>query len=241
MSAHSLTYLKGRPFFSSQNRACRVGLLVVFLGCTHIGFGQKIEVGGVAGGVLYTGDIAPVLMPKFVRPGGGLFGRYHVSRSFSARLQLAVGRIAGVDSLQNDPFQQARGAFFKNTVREVALLGEYKFRNYRAANNVKNWTPYVFSGLAMFDQGLRKPGESPLQLAFPLGVGVKYEIARPWSIGLEYTTRFTLTDALDGLRPPPPGTPKFSQSDPDRNDHYTFVFLTLSYTFYRVYCPPGSY
>ena len=240
MPAHSLTYLMGNIFFSGC-RAGAVGLFFVLSGAVLPVSGQKIEVGAVGGGVLYTGDIAPVLTPRFVRPGGGVFGRYHLSRSVAARLQLAVGRIAGADSLQNDPFQKARGAFFKNTIREVAVLGEYKFRNYLAANKVKNWTPYVFGGLALFDQGLRQPGESKLQLAFPLGVGVKYEIARPWSVGLEYTTRFTLTDGLDGLRTPPAGTSKLNQSDPDRNDHYTFVFLTVSYTFYRVFCPPGSY
>ncbi|RYF67519.1 MAG: hypothetical protein EOO39_21105 [Cytophagaceae bacterium] len=190
--------------------------------------------------MLYTGDVAPVLNPKFVRPGGGLFFRYNATRSFAARAQVSLGRIIGTDSITNDAFQLARGAAFRNTIREVALLGEYKFRNYTPLRNVKNWTPYVFGGLAVFSHGLRQPGDKPVEIAFPLGIGVKYEIARPWSIGLEYTTRFTTTDNLDGLGTPPAGAPKLNQSDPDRKDHYTMVFLTVSYTFYRVFCPPGS-
>ena len=190
--------------------------------------------------MLYTGDIAPVLNPKFVRPGGGLFFRYNPTRSFAARLQVSLGRIIGTDSLTSDTFQKRRGAIFRNTIREVAVLGEYKFRNYTPLRNAKNWTPYVFGGLAVFSHGLRKPGDKPVEIAFPLGVGVKYEIARPWSVGLEYTTRFTTTDNLDGLGKATPGAPKLTQSDPDHNDHYTMVFLTVSYTFYRVFCPPGS-
>ena len=190
--------------------------------------------------MLYTGDVAPVLNPKFIRPGGGLFFRYNATRSFAARAQVSIGRIIGADSLTSDAFQVARGALFRNTIREVALLGEYKFRNYTPLRKEKNWTPYVFGGLAVFSHGLRREGESPVNIAFPLGVGVKYEIARPWSIGVEYTTRFTTTDNLDGLRVPPAGAPKLNQSDPDRKDHYTLLCLTVSYTFYKVFCPPGS-
>ncbi|WP_310589313.1 type IX secretion system protein PorG [Fibrivirga algicola] len=205
-----------------------------------LGIGQKVEIGAAAGGMLYTGDVAPTLNPKFVRPGGGLFFRYNVSRAFAARAQVSLGRIIGTDSITTDAYQIARGAAFRNTIREVALLGEYKFRNYTPLRNVKNWTPYVFGGLAVFSHGLRQPGDKPVEIAFPLGVGVKYEIARPWSIGLEYTTRFTTTDNLDGLGIPPAGATKLNQSDPDRKDHYTMVFLTVSYTFYRIFCPPGS-
>ncbi|WP_375445632.1 DUF6089 family protein [uncultured Fibrella sp.] len=205
-----------------------------------LGVSQKIEIGGAFGGMLYTGDVAPVLNPKFVRPGGGLFFKYHLSRSFAARAQVSLGRIIGTDSITNDAYQLARGAAFRNTIREVALLGEYKFRNYTPLRNAKNWTPYVFGGLAVFSHGLRQPGDKPVEIAFPLGVGVKYEIARPWTIGLEYTTRFTTTDNLDGLGTPAAGATKLNQSDPDRKDHYTMVFLTVSYTFYRIFCPPGS-
>ncbi|WP_310588972.1 type IX secretion system protein PorG [Fibrella forsythiae] len=226
---------------SRQVKGIMARLLVVGLFLTPVlGFSQLIEVGGAFGGMLYTGDVAPVLNPKFVRPGGGLFFRYNPTRSFAARAQVSLGRIIGTDSITNDAYQLARGAAFRNTIREVALLGEYKFRNYTPLRNVKNWTPYVFGGLAVFSHGLRQPGDKPVQIAFPLGVGVKYEIARPWSIGLEYTTRFTTTDNLDGLGTPPAGAPKLNQSDPDRKDHYTMVFLTVSYTFYRVFCPPGS-
>ena len=206
----------------------------------QLSVGQKIEIGGALGGMLYTGDMAPVLNPKFIRPGGGLFFRYNATRSFAARVQVSIGRIVGADSLTADAFQVARGAMFRNTIREVALLGEYKFRNYTPLRNAKNWTPYVFGGLAVFSHRLRQNSELPVNIAFPLGVGVKYEIARPWSIGLEYTTRFTTTDNLDGLRVPPAGAPKLNQSDPDRKDHYTLLCLTVSYTFYKVFCPPGS-
>lgn len=203
--------------------------------------GQKFEIGGGLGAMLYKGDISPTLDPQFARPGGSLFVRYHPSQSFALRAQVLVGRLTAADSLSRDVFQQSRGASFQNTIREAALTAEYKFRNYTPLRNVKNWTPYVFGGVAVFGHGLRLPGEKPINLAFPLGVGIKYEIARPWSVGIEFGTRFTSSDSLDGLENPGPGTPRLSQSDPDRKDQYTFVALTVSYTFYRIFCPPGSF
>lgn len=198
---------------------------------------QKIEVGGSAGAMLYKGDVSPTYNPRFVRPGGGLFFRYNPTRSFAARAQVLLGRISATDSLTSDAFQRARNATFRNTVREVALTAEYKFRNYTPLRNEKNWTPYVFGGVAVFGHGLRMPGEKPVNIAFPLGVGIKYEFARPWSLGVEWTTRFTTSDSLDGLPNPGPGRPRLSQSDPDRRDQYSYLGLTVSYTFYRVFCP----
>jgi hypothetical protein len=202
--------------------------------------GQRIEIGGGLGAMLYKGDVSPVYVPRVARPGGSLFFRYHPSRSFAVRAQIAVGRLTAADSLSNDPIQIARGASFRNTVREAALTAEYKFRNYTPLPHAKNWTPYVFGGVSVFSHSLRVEGDGPVQIGFPLGVGIKYEIARPWSIGLEVGTRFTFTDSLDGLRNPDASTPRISQSNPDRKDQYTFVAITVSYTFYKIVCPPGS-
>ena len=214
----------------------RLFLVGLFLVPT-LGWAQKIEVGGALGGMLYKGDVSPTLNPRFVQPGGGLFFRYHPTRSFAVRIQATMGRLTAVDSLTTDPYQRARGASFRNTVREFAVLGEYKFRNYTPLRNVKNWTPYVFGGIGVFTHGLRQPGEGPVNMAFPLGVGFKYEFNRPWTLGLEWGTRFTFSDSLDGLKPPTAGTPRLNQSDPDTKDQYTFVAFTLSYTFYKVFCP----
>jgi hypothetical protein len=203
--------------------------------------GQKIEIGGGLGVLLYKGDVSPTLDLQFARPAGSLFFRYNPTRSFAVRAQVLLGRIAGADSLSSDAFQRVRGVAFKNSIREGAITAEYKFRNYTALRNEKNWTPYVFGGVALFSHGLRLEGEKPIDVAFPLGVGIKYEIARPWSIGAEFGTRFTSTDSLDGLPNPDATTPRNRQSDPDRKDHYTFFTFTVSYTFYRVFCPPGSY
>ncbi len=199
---------------------------------------QKIEVGGSLGGLLYKGDIAPALNPRFIRPAGGLFFRYNASRSFSLRFSTVVGQFVADDQYASDPFQRARGIYFRNTVQEFSLDGQYNFRNYKNLRKVKNWTPYVFGGLGFAVYRLRVPGDEGLanKLIYPLGVGVKYEIKRPWSIGLEFGTRFSASDYLDGTGPVTT-TVKLQQNDPALKDKYSFLALTISYTFYRLDCP----
>ncbi len=199
---------------------------------------QKIEVGGSLGGMLYKGDVSVHLDPRLYRPAGGLFFRYNATRSFSARLGVALGGVRGDDRLSNDPFQQARNFAFQSSISELTGDLQYNFRNYTSQPKVKNWTPYVFGGIGLFNSRndvVRGRG----MLNFPLGVGLKYEFHRPWSIGFEFGTRFTRYDYIDGLGDQTFGTTsnKLGQSNTALSDSYTYTAITLSYTFYKIVCP----
>ncbi len=199
---------------------------------------QKIEVGGGLGGMLYKGDVLPALNPRFYSPAANMFFRYNATRSFSARVGLAIGGIRGDDSTSRDPLQLARGYAFNSRISEATIDLQYNFLNYKNLPTVKNWTPYVFAGVGLFsvrNSVVRARG----YLNFPLGVGVKYEIKRPWSIGAEFGTRFTNNDYLDGLGDVTFGatTSKVGQSNPALKDSYTYTAITVSYTFYKIVCP----
>ena len=201
---------------------------------------QQIELGGSLGGMLYKGELSPGLNPRFYRPGGSLFFRYNASRSFAVRASVLLGQVSADDRKASDPYQLARGSYFRNTIREATVDFQYNFRNYKLLRNVKNWTPYVFGGLGFYnyDKLGTASNESGLtnKLMFPLGVGVKYEFKRPWSIGFEYGARFTSTDYLDGIGFSDGTTNKFSQGTPQK-DHYVYTAITLSYTFFKLTCP----
>lgn len=200
---------------------------------------QKIELGVGLGGMLYKGELSPGLNPRFYKPAGGLFFRYNASRSFSVRAGVATGQVSADDKYARDPFRRAVGTFFRNTVQEATLDLEYNFRNYKLLKKVKNWTPYVFGGLGFYRYGkLNESDEGGLtnKLMFPLGLGVKYEIRRPLSIGVEFGTRFTRSDYLDGIGLSNGTTDKFGQGTAQK-DHYTYTAITLSYTFYKLTCP----
>ncbi len=74
-------------------------------------------------------------------------------------------------------------------------------------------------------------------LVLPYGVGVKYQIRRPWAVGLEYGTRKTFTDYIDNLGGDPTSTNKLTQGNPALGDKYYYIRLSLTYTFYRIVCP----
>jgi hypothetical protein len=199
---------------------------------------QKIEVGGGLGGMLYKGDVSPHLNPRFYRPAASLFFRYNVSRSFSMRAGVAIGSFQAEDHYSKDPYQQARNYSFRSTSSEATIDLEYNFLNYKPLPKAKNWTPYVFGGLGLYSY-TNPVVKARALLNFPLGIGVKYEIKRPWSVGLEFGTRFTNNDYLDGLGERTYGvtTSKLAQGNPALNDSYTYTAITVSYTFYKIVCP----
>ncbi|GAB4031579.1 type IX secretion system protein PorG [Spirosoma jeollabukense] len=199
---------------------------------------QKMEVGGGLGGMLCKGDVSPTLNPRFYRPAGNLFFRYNATRSFSMRAGVAIGGLRGEDRVSGDPFQQARDYSYRTSLSEVTVDFEYNFFNYKPQPKVKNWSPYIFGGIGIvnFNNAVIKARG---MLAFPLGIGIKYEIKRPWSVGVEFGTRFTNNDYLDGLGDRTFGVTnsKLGQGNPGLNDSYTYTALTVSYTFYKIFCP----
>lgn len=199
---------------------------------------QKIEVGGGLGGFLYKGDVSTTLNPRFYQPGANLFFRYNFTRSFSARGGLGIGSLRGDDRYSRDPLQQARNFSFRSRLSEATVDLEYNFFDYKPTPKARNWTPYVFGGIGLYsvrNAVIRARG----MVAFPVGIGVKYEFKRPWSIGAEFGTRFTNFDYLDGLgeRTYGPNTNKLAQGNPALRDSYTYTALTVSYTFYKIVCP----
>ncbi|AUD00754.1 type IX secretion system protein PorG [Spirosoma pollinicola] len=199
---------------------------------------QKIEIGGGLGGMLYKGDVSPALNPRFYRPAGSLFFRYNATRSFSVRGSGAIGGLRADDQASSDPLQQARDYSFRTNITEAEIDFEYNFLNYQGLPKVKNWTPYIFGGIGLcrFTNAVVRMGGV---VTYPLGIGLKYEIKRPWSVGVEFGTRFTRNDYLDGLGEYTfgPAVTKVSQSNPALKDSYTYTTITLSYTFYKIVCP----
>lgn len=222
----------------NQARIKGARLLVAGLFISLSAQAQKIEVGGGLGGLLYKGDVSPALNPRFYRPAANLFFRYNASRSFSLRVGVGVGSFGATDRISRDPLQQVRGYSFRSSLSEATLDLQYNFMNYKPLPKAKNWTPYVFGGVGLCN--FRNPVVRARGiLNFPLGLGIKYEFSRPWSVGIEFGTRFTKNDYLDGLSERTFGvtTAKNAQGNPALRDSYTYTAVTLSYTFYKIVCP----
>jgi hypothetical protein len=199
---------------------------------------QKIEIGAGLGGFNYKGDISPKTRLRFIKPAGSVFFRYNPKQALSLRAELAAGRIGADDMKSDDPYQQARNFSFRTNIFEASAVAEYNFLNFVERRFAVNWTPYVLGGIgiASFKPDVQTGSYKTSTIALPYGVGVKYQIARPWNIGLEYGARKTFTDYLDNVGGEVIRTSKM-QGDPSLKDTYFYLRLSVSYTFYKIVCP----
>ncbi|PMD97621.1 hypothetical protein BWI97_08365 [Siphonobacter sp. BAB-5405] len=218
-------------------------ILFFFLWMSVFGWAQaqKIEFGAGLGMMHYKGDISPKLHLKFARPGGNLFFRYNASKALSGRVSFTAGRIFASDFESSDPFQRARGVIFGTRMIEAGADLQYNFLNFDyTRKRPRNWSPYVFGGLAFYNFQPDQPATESYKksgLAIPFGAGIKWQIKGPWSLGFEFGTRKTWSDYLDNYNVSGPTVPKELQSDPTRKDMYYYTSISVSYTILRVICP----
>jgi opacity protein-like surface antigen len=202
-------------------------------------FAQKIEIGAGLGGFNYKGDISPSVRARFFKPAGSLFFRYNPSQALSLRAEFAGGIIGAADKNSKDPFQQTRNLSFTTRIIEGSAVAEYNFLNFQERRFAVNWSPYVFGGIgySKFNPNVQTSAYKTSSFTLPYGVGIKYQIRRPWNIGIEYGARKTFTDYLDNLGGEPTSTDKLQQGDPSLKDNYYYLRLSVSYTFYKIVCP----
>ncbi len=157
----------------------------------------------------------------------GPFVRYHINDYFAVRPQILIGRLAGRDLDQPNMLWDYRRLKFTSTpFVEAAILGEfYPLRERKFTCDgftKKTLTPYIFAGIGATysnptvyqEAGARSPViprdlqvdrdyldkfGNRIAAVFPVGLGLKYNIARRYTIGAEAGYRFSSSDYLDGI------------------------------------------
>lgn len=201
-------------------------------------YGQKIEIGAGLGIMNYTGDLTQQYKLRFSRPAASAFFRYNISKPLTFRAEIAGGGVKADDRFSDDPQHQARNLSFKSRVMEGSLVAEYNFLDYVEKRSAINWTPYLFGGLGymLFNPSPKTGSYSTSGMVIPFGVGVKYQIKRPWSVGIEFGSRKTFTDSLDNLGDTDGNLNPSAQGDPSTKDMYHYLRFSVSYTFYKIVC-----
>jgi opacity protein-like surface antigen len=193
-------------------------LLLATLFAAFICNAQEWEAGISIGPSQYQGDLAKEqIVIKKTKLGGGLVGRYTLSPSFAIRGELNFMKISGDDKFSKDPSHIKRNVNFNSFIEEFAVSLEYNILRYVPGSASKKFTPYLSAGVGIFHfnpttefQGtkynlqplqteLNKPLYSLTQVCFPVGGGIKYNIASTWTLGLNYATRLLMTDYLDDV------------------------------------------
>jgi len=153
----------------------------------------------------------------------GLY-RYNLNDRFALRLNAGFSKIniQGVPLLPDGTTAYPDG--FQCKVRDVSVMVEFNFRSFmvRKVENSSWWSPYMLIGA-----GFLKAGETG-SVSIPAGVGIKFNLYRQWSCGVEWSTRKLFTDKADQL------------NDPWRTGETNFIFnkdwffvggITLTYRF----------
>lgn len=202
---------------------------------------SKSEIGLMIGGANYQGDIASSKTFSFkqTQAAGGIYARYHLNRHISLRGSLFYSKLKGDDLnfVEEASWRTDRGFNFTNPVYEFSFTPEF----YLLGNTIKRklFRPYLFVGIGAaftnpennliekdIDAVENEPGYYPTShFSFPIGLGINFDINDKFTLGLEASSHFPLTDYLDGVS---------ESGNPDKKDWFVFGGLTIGYKFGEV-------
>ena len=202
----------------------KAAILLILVASGPAAHTQVAELGVIGGVTYYIGDLNPTrhYPKKATTLAGGVLFRYNFNERYALRLQGIYGKLQADDANSSDSLQQLRNLHFRSNLFEAAALLEINFFKYRAGGkDKKNWTPFVFGGLAYFRANPRAQlnstwfdlqplgtegqggsgGPAPYkvdQMCIPFGAGMKFNFHRI-DIQLEWGMRRTYTDHIDDV------------------------------------------
>lgn len=212
--------------------------------CVCISLGahaQFIEFGGGIGASHYTGDLVHYPHLSMTRPGVTGLLRLNLSNIVSFKTALTFMQLVGSDDDFYDALGEVRQYSFNHRILELSSVFEYHFLPYRSDKTYIKWSPYAFLGIGFANiEGVKTTYEdfSKIQLVIPMGAGVKYELTKQLTLGLEIGARKTFFDYLDGISE---GDVRFKNNynfgNPNDNDWYFYTGINLTYVLYKIPCP----
>ena len=115
------------------------------------------------------------------------------------------GSVSGTTSgTSNGPADSFDGLHAGDISAQV-VFNYFIDRGQRRENNLGSFVPeraYLFGGVGCFLYDAHATGKDVgIHASFPIGTGVAWSVGSDWSIGLDATWRFTLTDELDAIVP----------------------------------------
>lgn len=213
-------------------------------------FAQYNWEGGIfGGGGFYLGDLVEDdRIPFFeeTQPAFGVYFNYQLHQQWALRINANYLKISGDDTnFTSTAFSEKRQFSFESTILEGGLGFQWepfgKWRYKELGTFKKLVSPYIFLGLSglytdpMADfalqagEGLAEEvqtdideGGTAINIGFPIGGGLKFDLSPITTLGLEVGVRPTLTDYLDGIS---------ATAGPDHNDWLLSGGLMLGFRF----------
>lgn len=193
---------------------------------------QEGEFGITAGAAHYFGDLnnrAAINRPKLAL---GIFFRKQFGNYTALRVAAHYAQLGYSDIYSKNEFQQRRNLSFNTSIFELALQGDFNFFKFVPGDPDHAFTPYITFGAGVFSydpyayyngaksylRPLNTEGETfyknrkaygSMAACFPLGAGVKFNIAQNINLSFEISHRFTATDYIDDVSTTYIGIDKF--------------------------------
>lgn len=205
----------------------------------------RAELSLLFGGGAYLGDLeAENAIPNFdlAKFSPGIQFGYSLHYNWKLRAGIHYTQLTGADTFSDDPVLQARNFSFDGSLLEAGLqlvwepFAKKRYPNEGGYKNIVS--PYLFAGagLSFFEHetSYGNPGvdgfperitadinadESPA-INLPIGGGIRFDLSKSTSLGLEVGARKTFTDQLDGVA--------FS-ANPDKDDWYLLGGISFTY------------
>lgn len=205
-----------------QVRFFFIGIILILSSFAFKANAQYDEVGLQLGVANYKGELSPHLFNlDHIHLAGGLFYRHNWNRHWSWKAELNFGKISGDDADASTGFELDRNLSFYSTILELSPQIEFNFFPYETGNPEYPFTPYLFTGISVFRFNpkaelndevyeLRPLGTEGqgingtklykrIQLAIPIGGGIKFNTGKRVGMGIEVGARRTYTDYLDDV------------------------------------------
>ena len=203
-----------------------LAVLFIFISTTESNAQYKPnqEFGILGGTGYYIGDMNSTHFNN-LRVAGGITYRKNFDRRFTFKSSALYTNVYANDENSNEAIKVNRNLKFKSDIIELSGQIEFNFLPYETGNSLYNWTPFIFTGVSIFNynpqaegldgqwynlQELGTEGQgttsfpnrkkySLTQLSVPFGGGVKIGVSDNFNIIVEYGLRKTFTDYIDDV------------------------------------------
>lgn len=203
-----------------------LAVLFIFISTTESNSQYKPnqEFGILGGTGYYIGDMNSTHFNN-LRVAGGITYRKNFDRRFTFKSSALYTNVYANDEKSNEAIKENRNLKFKSDIIELSGQIEFNFLAYETGNSLYNWTPFIFTGVSIFNYNPQAEGSdgqwydlqelgtegqgttsfpnrkkySLTQLSVPFGGGVKIGVSDNFNIIVEYGLRKTFTDYIDDV------------------------------------------
>lgn len=181
------------------------------------------EIGVIGGAGYYVGEYNSKHFAHTQRYLGGLY-RYNLNDRFAIRLNAGFSKIEISEKALLPNGNEVYPDRFDCKVKDFSGVVEFNFRSFMVRKiKESSWcSPYLFLGIGFLGAGKEN------SMTIPFGLGLKFNLYRQWSCGLEWSARKLFTDKVDKLYDPwGTGETNFLYN----KDWFFIAGLTLTYRF----------